>query len=78
MRRRIAGYDFARSLAVFGLAIVNFSGGVAHADFHWLYTFIQSGATATFMLLAGVGVSLLTQSGRTTNGTHGIANTVSD
>ena len=74
MCRRIAGYDFARSLALFGLVVVNFGGGVAHADFHWLYTFIQSGATATFMLLAGVGVSLLTQSGRTTNGTHGIAN----
>ena len=73
MNRRIAGYDFARLLAVFGLVVVNFSGGVAHADFHWLHHFIQSGATATFMLLAGVGVSLLTQSVRTTNGTHGIA-----
>ena len=73
MNRRIAGYDFARSFAVFGLVVVNFSGGVAHADFHWLHTFIQSGATATFTLLAGVGVSLLTQSVRTTNGTHGIA-----
>ena len=73
MQHRIAGYDFARSLALFGLAVVNFSGGVAHADFHWLYTFIQSGATATFMLLAGVGVSLLTQSVRTTDGTPGIA-----
>lgn len=74
MPTRIAGYDFARSLAIFGLVVVNFSGGVAHADFHWLHTFIQSGATATFILLAGVGVSLLTQSVRTTNGTHGIAN----
>lgn len=73
MNRRIAGYDFARSLAVFGLVVVNFGGGITHADFHWLHTFIQSGATATFMLLAGVGVSLLTQPVRITNGTHGIA-----
>ncbi len=73
MSERIAGYDFARSLAVFGLVVANFSGNVGHADFHWLYTFIQSGATATFILLAGVGVSLLTQSVRSTNGTHGIA-----
>ena len=73
MNRRIAGYDFARSLAVFGLVVANFSGNVGHADFHWLYTFIQSGATATFILLAGVGVSLLTQLVRTTNGTPGIA-----
>ena len=74
MNRRIAGYDFARSLAVFGLVVANFSGNVGHADFHWLHTFIQSGATATFILLVGVGVSLLTQSVRTTNGTHGTAN----
>ena len=73
MNRRIAGYDFARSLAVFGLVIANFSRGIEKTGFHSLHSFIDERATATFMMLAGIGVSLLTQSVRTTNGTHGIA-----
>ena len=40
MNTRIAGYDLARSLAVFGLVAVNFSGDVEHADFYWLHSFI--------------------------------------
>ena len=70
MNTRIAGYDFARSLALFGLVVANFSGDVEHADFHLLHGFIQEGAFATFLVLGGIGVSLLTQRVRITNDAH--------
>ena len=71
MNRRIAGYDFARSLALFGLVVVNFSHDVDHTDFYLLHTLIQGGATATFLLLGGIGVSLLSQRSRITSDVHG-------
>ena len=40
MNTRIAGYDFARSLALFGLVAANFSGDVEHADLYLLDTLI--------------------------------------
>ena len=67
MNRRIAGYDFARSLAVFGLVVANFSG---HDDFHRLHTFTQAGAIATFLVLGGIGISLLKQRNQSTNAAH--------
>ena len=71
MDRRIAGYDFARSLAVFGLVVANFSGDVEHDDFYRrLHTFIQEGAIATFLVLGGVGISLLKQRDQRTNAAH--------
>ncbi len=70
MQTRIAGYDFARSLAVFGLVVANFSGNVGHDDFHRLHTFIQEGAIATFLVLGGVGISLLKQRNQSTNAAH--------
>ena len=70
MNTRIAGYDFARSLALFGLVAANFSGDVEHADLYLLDTLIQGGATATFLVLGGIGVSLLTQRARITNDAH--------
>ena len=70
MNRRIAGYDFARLLALFGLVLANFSGDVGHDDFHRLHTFIQEGAVATFLLLGGVGISLLKQRNQSTNAAH--------
>lgn len=77
MNTRIAGYDFARSLAVFGLVIANFSKGVGTTD-HGLYYFIQAllnsfmqgAGVATFLVLGGVGISLLTQRVRITNDVH--------
>ena len=56
MHTRIAGYDFDRSLALFGLVLANFS----HGDFYLLDTLIQGGTVATFLVLGGVGVSLNT------------------
>ena len=71
MDRRIASYDFARSLAVFGLVVANFSGDVEHDDFYRrLHTFIQEGAIATFLVLGGVGISLLKQRDQRTNAAH--------
>ena len=58
MDRRIAGYDFARSLAVFGLVAANFSLGFEIADFRLdhliqarLHSLMQGGAIATFLVL---------------------------
>ena len=71
MNKRIAGYDLARSLALFGLVVANFSGNVEHTHFHLLYGFIREGASATFLVLGGVGISLLKQWAQRTNDAHG-------
>ena len=71
MQGRIAGYDFARSLALFGLAISNFSHSVDHTGFYLLdILMIQGGTIATFLVLAGIGVSLLSQRSRVTSDAH--------
>ena len=79
MNTRIAGYDFARSLAVFGLVVANFSIDVEKADFGLyrliqarLHSLIQGDAVTTFLVLGGVGISLLAQRVRTTNDAHAI------
>ena len=77
MNRRIAGYDLARSVALFGLVVANFSRGVEHTDYG-LSRFIQTrlhsgGSVATLLVLGGVGISLLTQRVRITSDAHGIA-----
>ena len=69
MNRRIAGYDFARCLALFGLVGANFS----HST-DWIHTFIQEGAIATFLVLGGVGISLLKRRDQKTNNAHKPAN----
>ena len=87
MQNRIAGYDFARSLALFGLVVANFSRDVEKADFlnadflHLLYNFIQTrlhslmqgGSVAALLVLGGVGISLLAQQVRITSHAHGMA-----
>ena len=75
MQTRIAGYDFARSLALLGLVVANFSHSVDHTDFYLLHTLIQGGTIATFLVLGGIGVSLLAQRSRITNDAHGYADT---
>ncbi len=79
MNRRIAGYDLARSLALFWLVVVNFGVGVVKADlekvdnelFVWqLYHLMPAGATTVFFLLAGIGVSLLKQRDQITKDTR--------
>ena len=70
MNTRIAGYDFARSLAVFGLVVANFRGDVEHVDLDLAYDLIHGGATATFLVLGGIGISLLKQRNQRTNDAH--------
>ena len=65
MNRRIAGYDFARCLALFGLVVANFGHSI-----DWAHTFIQEGAIATFLVLGGVGISLLKRRDQKTNDAH--------
>lgn len=80
MNTRIAGYDFARSLAVLGLVVAIFIPEVKAGDFelhHFirgqLRSLMRDGAIATFLLLGGVGLSLLTQPFRTADDGHKFA-----
>ena len=79
MKTRIAGYDFVRSLALFWLVVVNFGVGIGKADlekvdhglFEWqLHHLIPAGATTVFLVLAGIGVSLLKQRDQITKDTR--------
>lgn len=69
MKKRILGYDIARALAVIGMIIVNFKvvmGAEQHGP-HWLLTFaslFEGRAAATFVVLAGAGLSLLSYRAR--------------
>lgn len=68
LKQRIIGYDLARALAVFGMVIVNFKI-VMSAEKNgpaWLVSLVgllDGRAAATFVVLAGVGLSLLSQKG---------------
>lgn len=69
MTKRIVGFDIARALAVFGMVVVNFKivmvakqGGPT-----WLNSavgLLDGRAAATFVVLAGAGISLLSQQAR--------------
>jgi uncharacterized membrane protein YeiB len=67
--RRFDGYDLARAMAVFGMLLVNFDAFAdpVGANPPWLRTlidWIEGRAAVTFVVLAGVGISLKTQSAR--------------
>ena len=67
LNNRIIGYDLARAVALLGMLLVNFSVllGNGSSDPTWLDHFIEmirGRAAATFVVLAGVGLSLMTQS----------------
>lgn len=69
MERRVAGYDLARGLAVFGMVLVNFKFimGLEGSESGWLGALARlfdGRAAATFVTLAGVGVSLLSAGAR--------------
>ena len=66
MKNRIAGYDLARALSLFGMLMVN--NWVLFEDFNsdpgWQLAFlniIQGRAAALFVVLAGIGISLLSR-----------------
>ena len=70
MKDRIVGYDLARALAVFGMVVVNFKivMGAEENGPDWLVKLVgllDGRAAATFVVLAGAGLSLLSRKGRT-------------
>ena len=71
MKKRIIGYDLARALAIIGMVIVNFKivMDAEHNGPAWLVKLVgllDGRAAATFVVLAGVGISLMSHKGRTT------------
>lgn len=65
MKGRIKGIDVARALAVIGMIIVNFKVALGDKGSAWLQSIVQifeGKAAATFVVLAGVGIALLTNS----------------
>lgn len=67
--RRIHGFDVARALAVGGMVVVNFKVvmGADDGDPSWLRTaagLLDGRAAAMFVILAGVGASLMTARAR--------------
>lgn len=65
MQHRIEGLDLARALAIFGMVVVNFRLATgAETGAAWLLGFtslFEGRASAMFVVLAGVGVSLMTR-----------------
>lgn len=66
---RTVGYDLARALAIFGMVVVNFKivMGAEHNGPAWLVHLLgllDGRAAATFVVLAGAGLSLLSGEGR--------------
>ncbi|MFT5886333.1 MAG: hypothetical protein ACI9IP_002797 [Arcticibacterium sp.] len=63
MKQRIIGIDVARALAVFGMIIVNFKVVFGENGLSWvksLASLFDGKAAATFVVLAGVGLALMT------------------
>lgn len=68
---RITGYDVARAAAVAGMFVVNFSaamctGREAPPWLAWLVEAIYGKAAASFVVLAGIGLALLSRRARVT------------
>lgn len=69
MKKRIIGYDLARAFAVFGMVVVNFKivMGAEKSGSSWLVNLVgvlDGRAAATFVVLAGIGISLLSRKAR--------------
>jgi len=65
MNSRIIGIDVARALAVIGMVIVNFKVVLGEKGQNWvklLASVFDGKASATFVVLAGVGIALGTNS----------------
>jgi uncharacterized membrane protein YeiB len=63
---RIPGYDIARALALFGMLVINFwamtdTGSLSPKWMDRILGHVQGRAAATFVLLAGVGIALLSK-----------------
>jgi uncharacterized protein len=68
MKQRIMGFDLARALAIFGMVIVNFKiamNSETGNDFLlWFSALFEGRASALFVILAGIGVTFLTNKAR--------------
>lgn len=68
MNQRIEGLDLARALAVYGMVVVNFKlvmgSETGSAALRSLAGLLEGRAVATFVVLAGVGVTLLSRRAR--------------
>ena len=65
MKKRIIGIDVARALAVIGMIIVNFKVVFGENGLDWVKSFanvFDGKAAATFVVLAGIGLALMTNS----------------
>ncbi len=65
MKKRIIGIDIARALAVIGMIIVNFKVVFGENGNPWVKSFVSifdGKAAATFVVLAGIGLALMTNS----------------
>lgn len=64
MKKRIKGIDVARAFAIVGMIIVNFTivfGGKGHSWLMAITGFLSGKAAATFVVLAGVGLALMSK-----------------
>ena len=64
MKERIIGIDISRALAIIGMIIVNFKIVIGEKGLSWVKLFactIEGKAAATFVILAGVGLALMTK-----------------
>lgn len=65
MKKRIIGIDVARALAVIGMIVVNFKVVFGENGLNWVQSFARvfdGKAAATFVVLAGIGLALMTNS----------------
>jgi len=65
VKKRIIGIDVARAFAVIGMIIVNFTivfGGEGDGVLKLFTGFLEGKAAATFVVLAGVGIALMSNS----------------
>ena len=65
MKHRILGFDLARALAIFGMIIVNFKIAMnatrGNSTLLWFAGLFEGRASALFVILAGIGITLLSQ-----------------
>ena len=68
MKHRIIGFDFARALAILGMMLVNYRIVFTMEKVTWSFparaiALIEGRAAAVFLLLAGIGISLMSRTG---------------
>ncbi|TSB47771.1 DUF418 domain-containing protein [Alkalicoccobacillus porphyridii] len=71
-KNRVEGLDFARALAMFGMLVMNFmvvtgAQGNGAPALVWFTNLFEGRAAATFVTLAGIGISLMTRKARLTS-----------